>query len=87
MADDVTPGWRFVHIGLEGDDFPGIGHYVWHRKWHGGARRISVAHPNYPAQRHTFSVYRLNTDDGQVEFAGGEYSNNVWGFFVPDGAA
>ena len=87
MEDDVTPGWGFVHIGLEAEDFPGIGRYVWHRAWHTTLQTVLVTHPNYPTQRHSFTVYRLDADGGVVEFAAGEYSNNVWGFFVCDDAA
>ncbi len=87
MTQGIAPGGRFVHIGLDGEDFPGLGRHVWHRAWHNTRQTILVAHPNYPWQRHTFTVYSVDTHDGAVEFAASEYSNNVWGFFVPDVAA
>jgi len=45
---------------------------------------ITVAHPSYPAQRHTMFTYEAVAPSGTVAFAAGEFSNGVWGFFVPD---
>ena len=30
------------------------------------------------------TVYEMNGADGPIRFAAGEFSNGVWGFFVPD---
>ena len=87
MGDEgeVTPGWRFVSIGLEGDavDLGGIN--PWKASWAGTGQSIVVGHPSYPWQRHDLPVYTAEGPDGPVTFAAGEYSNGVWGFFAREG--
>jgi len=80
---EVTPGWRFVHIGPEGDGAAIEGIRVWETPWIPTRERITVPHPQYPNQRHAMWTYRVVTLERSVEFAAGEYSNGVWGFFVP----
>jgi hypothetical protein len=51
-----------------------------------GFERTPVAihgHPSYPSERHTMFVYKLEIDGRTIEFAAGEYSNGVWGFYEP----
>jgi hypothetical protein len=45
--------------------------------------RITVAHPSYPAQRHMMQVYVLDPEHAGPVFAAGEFSNGVWGIYVP----
>lgn len=80
----VTPGWRFVSIGLEGDPTDIGGVNPWEVKWTSTGGRITVAHPSYAEQRHTMFTYEALAPSGTVTFAAGEFSNGVWGFFVPD---
>ena len=82
-AEDVTPGWRFVWIGVEGNAVHIDGVNPWRVNWTATARRIVVPHPSYPAQRHQLEVYEITGSDPPVVFAAGELSNGVWGFFVP----
>lgn len=79
----VTPGWTFVHIGFEGDDVEVRGLNPWKHGWSSPGRSIIVAHPSYPSQRHRMSVHAIERADGVVTFAAGEFSNGVWGFYVP----
>lgn len=61
----------------------------WEVEWVAAGGRIAVAHPQYPSQRHVVSVYEVKGPVPRVRFAAGEFSNGVWGFFVPaqqDGA-
>jgi hypothetical protein len=85
--DEPTPGWRFWHIGVEGDDVELDGTRLWGVAWVPTGGRITVAHPRYPSQRHLMSTYSTDASANVVEFAAGEFSNGVWGFFVPDEAA
>jgi hypothetical protein len=79
----VTPGWRLVAIGLAHEAVTLRGHDLWTQQWlRRGDESITVAHPSYPAERHTMFVYRLEVDP-TVVFAAGEFSNGVWGFFEP----
>ncbi|MFN8076058.1 MAG: hypothetical protein U0Q15_11635 [Kineosporiaceae bacterium] len=82
-APSVTPGWRLVRIGVEGDDVDVDGVNPWSlAAWGAPLGTIVVAHPSYPAQRHIMSIYRpFRPGGGPVEFAAGEFSNGVWGIF------
>lgn len=82
--EDVTDGWRFLSIGIDGFDVDVGGLNPWRKNWISTGRRVVVAHPQYPSQRHRFTVYEFEGADPPVVFAAGEYSNGVWGFFVPE---
>lgn len=81
---EPTPGWRFLYIGVDGP-VPALGGIdPWKQKWRSvQADKIVVAHPSYPNQRHEFGVYEIDGPAGPIRFATGEYSNCIWGIFVP----
>lgn len=90
MHQELTPGWRFVSIGVEGSDvsLEGVNPWKHAREW----RRtddepIVVAHPSYPAERHRMFVYELTVHTKTVKFAAGEFSNGVWGIYMPKAEA
>ena len=82
LMERVTPGWRFLHVGFEGDQVELDGVRLWGVDWGRSQGRIVVAHPSYPDQRHLMWIYRIPTERGVVAFAAGEFSNGVWGFFM-----
>jgi len=83
--EEITPGWQFVSIGVEGDPVDISGIDVWDAEWTASERSpITVAHPSYPRQRHSMSVYEIRAVSPAVVFAAGELSNGVWGFFRPN---
>jgi hypothetical protein len=83
---DVTPGWKHVAIVPEGGVVELEGLKPWDHDWHRlHEPEIIVAHPSYPNQRHPMWVYELRVERQRVKFAAGEYSSNVWGFYVPAG--
>jgi hypothetical protein len=83
-----TPGWRFVHIGVEGDSVSIGGVNPWHCQWRSLSEpRIVVAHPQYPRERHEMFVHELDGPAGPIRFAAGEFSAGVWGFYVPESEA
>ena len=81
---DITPGWKHVSIGFEGDRVSLGGLNPWQIKWHSlNDAPITVAHPSYPQQRHSMWLYELHAEGKIIKFAAGEFSNGVWGFYVP----
>ena len=80
---DLDRGWRFVSIGVEGQPTEVAGVNPWEAEWAATGDRITVAHPQYPSQRHVMSVYEVKGSVPRIRFAAGEFSNGVWGFFVP----
>ena len=79
----IDEGWRFVSIGFEGHKTDVGGLDPWDVEWKPTHRRIVVAHPDYPDQRHAMGVYEAVGSSPPIIFAAGEFSNGVWGFFVP----
>jgi hypothetical protein len=79
----TTAGWRLVHIGFEGDSVEISGISPSGLAWGTSSGTITVAHPQYPHQRHTMLIYDVDTTEGVVTFAAGEFSNGVWGLFEP----
>jgi len=80
---EITPGWKIVAIVAEGDRVLIQGQNPWGSNWLDTAEEpITVAHPSYPGQRHQMRVYDLD-GSRSVRFAAGEFSNSVWGFYVP----
>ena len=49
------------------------------RDWQSGRG----AHPQYPSRCYTMSIYEVTGSAPSIRFAAGEFSNGVWGFFVP----
>ena len=74
---------RFVSIGFEGQATDVGGINLWAAEWTPTGGRVTVAHPEYPLQRHTMFTYRIAGANPPVIFAAGEFSAGVWGFFVP----
>jgi hypothetical protein len=84
LMEEITPGWQFVSIGFEGNPVDISGIDVWDAEWTAVERSpITVAHPSYPRQRHSMNVYEIRAVSPAVVFAAGEFSNGVWGFFMP----
>jgi hypothetical protein len=80
---DLDQSWRFVSIGVEGQRTEVGGVNPWETEWVATGGRITVAHPQYPWQQHVMSVYEVKGSVPRIRFAAGEFSNGVWGFFVP----
>jgi hypothetical protein len=82
--DDVTPGWRYVGTVPDGAPISVGGLNPWPLEWHRlDETLITVQDPLYPAQRHKLLVYELRSPGNTVRFAAGEFSNCMWGFYVP----
>ncbi len=84
MEMDFTPGWVAAHIGVAGDRFSLKGINLWKFDW----QRISeepivVPHPSYPHERHLAWIYEIESSGKKIQFAAGELSNGVYGFYLP----
>ena len=81
--DEVTGGWCLVRIAVEGDDTHVDAVNLWRCKWVPTNGRITVSHPQHPAERHVMFTYQVAETDPPVAFSAGEFSNGVWGVYVP----
>lgn len=80
---DITSGWKFAAIAMDGQRVSLLGQNLWSAKWLASSEPpITVAHPSYPNERHKMWVYYLDSPRS-IRFAAGEFSNGVWGFFLP----
>jgi hypothetical protein len=59
---------------------------VWSREWRRLGATATVKDPMY-GQTFEFDVYEIETESGPAQFAAGEFSNGVWGFYVRGEAA
>jgi hypothetical protein len=83
QLEPVDEGWRLVSIGFDYDPSDVGGVNPWDVKWTATDGRIIVAHPDYPSERHTMFTYEVAGAIPPIVFAAGEFSNGVWGFYVP----
>jgi hypothetical protein len=82
--ESFTPGWKPVHVGVEGDDVCVQGLTLWQFKWQSiSAEPITVPHPSYLNQRHEAMIYAVESQRSTIYFAAAELSPGVWGFYVP----
>lgn len=74
--------WRFAGSSNEGEAFQIRGVNVWDQGWQVSAGE--EAHVNDPVygKSFIFRVYTIHDGDEKIEFAAGEFSNGVWGFYV-----
>ncbi|MCA1066121.1 hypothetical protein QTG56_25460 (plasmid) [Rossellomorea sp. AcN35-11] len=55
---------------------------IFKEKWIDTGKEAKVTDPIY-GQGFTFTVWKVIRDDKHIVFAAGEFSNNVWGVYVP----
>ena len=76
--------WKFINIVTDGQAISIDGINPWKHEWiELDEDPIEVPHPSYPEQLHEMWIYKINTESKSIVFAAGEYSNCVWGFYVP----
>ncbi|MDF2457480.1 MAG: hypothetical protein K0R51_3473 [Cytophagaceae bacterium] len=72
--------WKHTKTILDGEYYEISGVNIWNHTWINTGNQIKIKDPIYN-QDYTFTIYK--TSDGQttIEFAAGEFSNNVWGIY------
>ncbi len=79
-----TPGWRFHGAAAEGQPYPIEGIDVWQNKWQPLEGELAIVKDPHHGKIFQFSVHQITAGDRQATFAAGEFSNGIWGFYVPD---
>jgi len=81
---DPSVGWKYVGHCAEGDRFEIEGVNVWSEKWRSVPGLLAeVRDPQY-GQDFRFAVYEIPKGNTILRFAAGEFSVNVFGFYVPE---
>lgn len=76
--------WQFAGSSKEGEPFEIRGVNVWEQGWQVSAGQEAHVHDPVYGQGFVFRVYTIQDGEERVEFAAGEFSNGVWGFFTRD---
>lgn len=74
--------WKFYRTVIDGEHLLINGLNIWDFKWENLNNTISVKDPLY-GEPQTLSTYQITSDNTTVQFAAGEFSNLVWGIYLP----
>ena len=74
--------WQFAGSSKEGEPFEIRGVNVWEQGWQVSPGQEAHVHDPVYGQGFVFRVYTIQDGEEKVEFAAGEFSNGVWGFFT-----
>lgn len=72
--------WQHEITGFDGDTIL-FGVNIFHCEWISTGERIEVTDPLY-GQKYRFPVYKVFINEKEYQFAAGEFSNCVWGFYI-----
>ena len=73
--------WTFLTSGTELQPVRIDGVNVWDHKWQESGRKAEVTDPRR-GQSFTFEVWSIATKKKSIQFAAGEFSNGIWGFYT-----
>jgi hypothetical protein len=74
--------WKFAGASPDGQKFDIEGINVWDYQWVPQGKKADVKDPLYHQDFH-FSVYEISAASKKIVFAAGEFSNSMWGFYIP----
>jgi hypothetical protein len=74
--------WQFAGSAKKDEPFEIHGVNVWGQGWQ--VSQGEEAHVNDPVygKSYIFQVFSIQDDDEKVQFAAGEFSNGLWGFYT-----
>ena len=73
--------WKY-HTAATDGNCKLFGVNIFNYKWQNTGKKAEVTDPRYNVIK-VFSVWKVEIDDIEYEFAAGEFSNSVWGFYLP----
>ena len=77
---NIDDNWTFVAACVDGQSLLIDGIDVWKHAWHDTKDLAHVKDPKYH-QDFAFHVFEIRDGDSTIQFAAGEFSNCVWGFY------
>ena len=72
--------WQHEVTGFDGNTIL-FGVNIFDYEWKSTGKKIDVKDPLY-GQKHRFPIYKVLIDEKEYEFAAGEFSNCVYGFYI-----
>jgi hypothetical protein len=76
-------GWKFAGSCTEGERFEVLGANVWSCEWVRIRNETAPVRDPLYSQVREFAIYELSIGQNRVRVAAGEFSNGVWGFYLP----
>lgn len=73
--------WQFAGSAKKGEPFEIHGVNVGGQGWQAEAEEAQVSDPVY-GKSYVFRVFSIQDDAEKVEFAAGEFSKGLWGFYT-----
>ena len=74
--------WAHLKTGADGDcELFGVN--IFEYEWKNTGKKINVKDPIYN-QSFKFTVWKVEINDVEHIFSAGEFSNCVWGFYLPE---
>lgn len=73
--------WKHVATIYEGETLLLSGLNIWDFEWQMTNKTVNVKDPIYK-QDFTFDLYKIITEDLEIEFVAGEFSNCVYGIYL-----
>jgi hypothetical protein len=78
--NDMNKEWKYAGTCFDSQRFVIAGVNVWDYHWSMTGEKADVKDPQYN-QDFSFDVWNINARN-EIEFAAGEFSNSVWGFYT-----
>lgn len=81
-AIEKSEEWEFHSSVVDGDRLELDGLNIWDHDWIDIHLHVNVKDPIYD-EDHTMNIYEISVKNTTVRFAAGEFSNMVWGIYLP----
>ncbi|RFZ84422.1 hypothetical protein DYU05_02025 [Mucilaginibacter terrenus] len=74
--------WVYYRSVIDGEELRISGLNIWDHEWNNTRLWTTVKDPIYQQDR-TMNIYTITAGETTITFAAGEFSNLVWGFYLP----
>ena len=74
--------WKYAATVVDGNRFEIDKLNIWDHEWIDTGETTPVKDPLY-GREFTFTIYEIENGNKKVKFAGGEFSNGMWGIYLP----
>ncbi|RWU05006.1 hypothetical protein [Pedobacter chitinilyticus] len=78
----ISKDWEFVKVVTDGEPFFINGVGIWENEWKNTDQSIYILDPVYH-RPYTLPIYEISADGKTITFAATEFSNCVWGVYIP----
>lgn len=72
--------WQFEVLGDE-REIKLFGVYIFDYQWEETGGKVRITDPIYKKEQY-FQIFKVTINGEERHFAAGEFSNNVWGFYL-----